>query len=198
VPKFYHDAYEQALFEVEPAAFSSELLRRMFVRSSSPLSEEADTRFLREVRGKAVSVLHYLADHAGCSHADIVAALKDEDEANTLGTSITRLVERYRMVDKLQPVFSGNKSRNARYYVADNFLQAWLSVAKPAREAARLKPIDKAIAPALRRLEILEGYAFENWCAKCNWRPPAKARATSSCRSYNSATGTALATWPRQ
>lgn len=161
VPKFYHDAYEQALFDVEPSAFSAELLRRMFIRSSSPLSEEADTWFLRELRGKAVSVLHYLADHAGCSHADIVAALKDEDESNALGTSITRLVERYRMVDKLQPVFSDSKSRNARYYVADNFLQAWLSVAKPAREAARLKPMDKAIAPALMRLETLEGYAFE-------------------------------------
>lgn len=161
VPKFYHDAYEQSLFEVEPTALPAELLRRMFIRSSSPLSEEADTWFLRELRGKAVSILHFLADHAGCSHADIVAALQDEDEANVLGTGIARLVERYRMVDKLQPVFSDSKSRNARYYVADNFLQAWLSVAKPAREAARLKPLDKAIAPALVRLETLEGHAFE-------------------------------------
>ncbi len=161
VPKFYHDAYEQALFDVDPREMPAELLRRMFVRSSSPLSEEADTWFLRELRGKAVSVLHFLADHAGCSHADIVAALKEEDESNALGTAITRLVERYRMVDKRQPVFSDSKSRNARYYVADNFLQAWLAVAKPARGAARLKPLEKAVAPALRRLETLEGTAFE-------------------------------------
>jgi len=78
-----------------------------------------------------------------------------------LGTLISRLVNNYRMVDKLQPVFSDSSSRNARYYVADNFLQAWLSVAKPAREAARLKPIDKALAPALKRLETLEGVSFE-------------------------------------
>lgn len=161
VPKFYHDAYEQELFAVAAPEMSSELLRRMFLRSSSPLSEEADTWFLRELRGKAVSILHFLADHAGCSHAEIVSALKDEDETHALGTHIARLVERYRMVDKLQPVFSESKSRNARYYVADNFLQAWLAVAKPAREAARLRPLDRAIAPALRRLETLEGFAFE-------------------------------------
>lgn len=161
VPKFYHDACEQDLYGVAPAQFSSELLRRMFMRSSSPLSEEADTWFLRELRGKAVSVLHYLADHAGCSHADIVAALKDDDEKNALGTHVARLVDRYRMVDKLQPVSSDSKSRNARYYIADNFLQAWLSVAKPARDEARLKPLDKVIPPALSRLQTLEGFAFE-------------------------------------
>jgi len=65
------------------------------------------------------------------------------------------------MVDKLQPVFSDSKSRNARYYITDNFLNAWLAVAKPAREAARLKPMEKALVPALRRLETLEGFAFE-------------------------------------
>lgn len=160
VPKFYHDAYEQELFRVADDGFSSELLRRMFMRSSSPLSEEADTWFLRELRGKAVSVLHFLADNAGCGHAEIVAALAD-DEKNALGTHIARLVDRYKMVDKLQPVFSDSKSRNARYYIADNFLQAWLAVAKPAREEARLKPLEKVIEPALRRLETLEGYAFE-------------------------------------
>lgn len=65
------------------------------------------------------------------------------------------------MVDKLHPVFSDSKSRNARYYIADNFLKAWLAIAKPAREAARLKPADKALDPALRRLETLEDTAFE-------------------------------------
>jgi len=161
VPKFYHDAYEQELFGVAAADFSSELLLRMFIRSSSPLSEEADTWFLRELRGKAVSVLRFLADHAGCGHAEIVAALTDDEEKHALGTNIARLVDRYKMVDKLQPVFSDSKSRNARYYIADNFLQAWLAVAKPAREEARLKPMAKVIPSALRRLETLEGVAFE-------------------------------------
>lgn len=161
VPKFYHDAFQQGIFNAPAGEFSSELLTRMFLRGSSPLSEEADTWFLRELRGRSVSILHYLADHAGCTHAGLVAALNDPQDATPLGTHISRLVNGYGMVDKLSPVFADSKSRNARYYIADNFLQAWLAVAKPAREAARLKPLDKVLAPAMRRLETLEGFAFE-------------------------------------
>jgi hypothetical protein len=161
VPKFYHDAFEQRLFEVPAQDFARELLIRMFLRGSSPLSEEADTWFLRELRGRAVSILHYLADHPGCNHAELVSALNDPHDRTPMGTHIARLVNGYGMVDKLQPVFSDSKSRNSRYYITDNFLKAWLAVAKPAREAARLKPIDKALVPALCRLETLEGFAFE-------------------------------------
>ena len=161
VPKFYHDAYEQQLFTVAPDVFGPELLTRMFVRSSSPLAEEADTWFLRELRGKAVSVLHYLADHTGCNHKEMLAALNDAHDATPVATVISRLVNNYHMVDRLQPVFSDSKSRNARYYIADNFLQAWLAVAKPAREAARMRPLEKALALASPRLETLEGASFE-------------------------------------
>ena len=161
VPKFYHDAFEQDLFKVAPQSFSGELMTRMFLRGSSPLAEEADTWFLRELRGRSVSILHYLADNPGCTHANLVAALNDAKDMTPLGTHLSRLVKSYGMVDKLQPVFSNSKSRNARYYIADNFLQAWLGVAKPAREAARLKPLDRALVPALARLQTLEGFAFE-------------------------------------
>jgi hypothetical protein len=161
VPKFYHDAFEQHLFEVAPQDLSRELLVRMFLRGSSPLSEEADTWFLRELRGRSVSILHYLADHHDCNHAELVSALNDPHDRTPLGTHITRLVSGYGMVDGLHPIFSNSKSRNARYYITDNFLKAWLAVAKPAREAARLKPVEKVLVPALRRLETLEGAAFE-------------------------------------
>lgn len=166
VPKFYHDAYVQGLFQVPAPLFTEELLKVMFLSSSSPLSEEADTWFLRELRGKAVSVLHYLSEHPGCSHGDLVAALNDPSEPSALGSILLRLVNNYRMVDKLHPIFSESKSRNARYYIADNFLQAWLAVAKPAREAARLKPMDKAVLLAIPRLHGLEGFAFEKLIRK--------------------------------
>lgn len=161
VPKFYHDAYEQDLFSVPPDEFAKELLTRLFMRGSSPLSEEADTWFLRELRGKAVSILHYLADHPGCSHGDLLAALNEEGDAGALGTHLARLVQNYQMVDRLLPVFSNSNSRNARYYITDNFLEAWLAVAKPARETARLKPMEKVLTAALPRLYGLEGFAFE-------------------------------------
>ncbi len=76
VPKFYHDAYVQGLYEVGPERFSEELLTRMFMSSSSPLSEEADTWFLRELRGKGVSVLHYLSEHPGCSHGESTTQMR--------------------------------------------------------------------------------------------------------------------------
>lgn len=161
VPKFYHDAYVQDLFSVHPEHFAEQLLTRMFVRSSSPLSEEADTWFLRELRGKAVAVLHYLADHSGCTNGELVASLNDPHDSQPVTTVIGRLVSNYGMVDKLQPVFSESKSRNARYYIADNFLRAWLSVAKPAREAARIRPVEKALTAAMPRLRTLEGASFE-------------------------------------
>lgn len=161
VPKFYHDAFGQGLFEAPFGDFARELLKRMFLRRSSPLSEEADTWLLRDIRGRALSILHYLAEHPGCNHAELVNALNGPDDGTPLGTHITRLVDGYGMVEKLQPVFSDSKSRKARYYIADNFLNAWLEVVEPARNAARLMPAEKVLAPALRRLETREGFAFE-------------------------------------
>lgn len=166
VPKFYHDAYVQDLFQVPPEQFSEELLRRMYLNNSSPLADEADTWFLRELKGKSVSILHFLSEHPGCSHGDLTAALTDPSEPKGLGTSIVRLVKSYGMVDLLLPIFAESKSRNARYYLVDNFLQAWLAVAKPARETARLRPMEKAISLAMPRLQALEGFAFEKLIRK--------------------------------
>jgi hypothetical protein len=161
VPKFYNDAFEQDLYSAQVDRFSAELLARMFLRGSSPLAEEADTWFLRELRGRVVSILHYLAEHPGCSNAELTGALNDKNDRTPLATYLAVLVNKYQMIDRRNPVFSDSKSRNARYYISDNFLQAWLMVAKPARLAARLKRTERVIEPALRRLETLEGTTFE-------------------------------------
>jgi uncharacterized protein len=166
VPKFYHDAYVQGLYEVGPEQFSEQLLSRMFMGSSSPLSEEADTWFLRELRGKGVSILNYLSGHPGSTHGDLTGALKDPHDSSGLQAAIARLVNSYMMVDKRLPVFAESNSRSARYYVADNFLQAWLAVAKPARETARLRPVERALTLAMPRLQTLEGHMFEKLIRK--------------------------------
>ena len=163
VPKFYRDAYDQGLFTVSAPTFCEELLTRMFLREGSPLAEEADTSFLREVRGKMLAILNYLSEHAGCGHGDIIAALNKDDDATPLGTHISRLVDSYRMVDKRLPVFSDSKSRNARYYITDNFLQGWLSVVRPARDAARIRPLAQVMKLAMPRSYVHEGDAFEKW-----------------------------------
>ena len=133
----------------------------MFLRSSSPLSEEADTWFLRELRGRYLSMLTFLAEHPGCANGDLLAGVGPSEEKTQISTYLAKLVSGYEMISKLNPVFSDGKSRNARYYIADNFLQAWLSVAKPAREAARMRPIAKALELARPRLFGAEGFAFE-------------------------------------
>lgn len=166
VPKFYHDAFEQDLYLAKPDVFADELLTKMFLKSSSPLSEEADTWFLRELRGRSLSMLTYLADHAGCSNGELLAGVGAPEEKTQISAYLTKLVSNYEMISKLNPVFSDGKSRNARYYIADNFLQAWLAVAKPAREAARMKPINKALDLARPRLMGLEGFAFEKLIRK--------------------------------
>ena len=166
VPKFYHDAYEQDLYKVDAQKFSDELLTRMFLHSSCPLSEEADTWFLRELRGRALSMLTYLADHAGCGNGELLAGVGSPQEKTQVSAYLVKLVHSYEMIAKLNPVFSDDKSRNARYYIADNFLQAWLAVAKPAREAARMKPLGKALDLARPRLYGVEGFAFEKLIRK--------------------------------
>ena len=121
VPKFYRDAFDQGLFSVSRDNFAQALLERMFLKEGSPLAEEADTSFLREVKGKMLSILNYLAQNPGCGNGDVIAAVNREDDMTPLGTHIRRLVENYQMVDKRQPVFSDSNSRNAWYYVTDSF-----------------------------------------------------------------------------
>ena len=166
VPKFYHDAFEQDIFQVAPEKFSDALLTKMFIHSSSPLSEEADTWFLRELRGRHLAILTFLAQHPGCGHGDLLSGVGAPDEKTQIGAYLTKMVQNYEMIIKLNPVFSDGKSRNARYYIADNFLQAWLSVAKPAREAARMKPLERTLNLARPRLESVEGFAFEKLIRK--------------------------------
>lgn len=163
VPKFYRDCYEQGLFDVAPADCQSELLRRMFLMSSSPLTEEADTWFLREIRGRGVSILNFLAQNPGCTNGEVNAAFagKGEKDKTVLAAYLGTLVNQWSLVERQLPVFSDSTSRNARYYIADNFLQGWLAVAKPARDVVRLKPMERAIEYALPRMNTHEGHAFE-------------------------------------
>ncbi|HTY49255.1 MAG TPA: hypothetical protein VMB48_06155, partial [Steroidobacteraceae bacterium] len=170
VPKYYHDAHENGLFDVPPSQLPAELLTRLFIRSGAPLSDEADTTFLRELRGRVVSILHHLARCPGSTFSELEAALKppvSEPKDNNIGAFLGRLVNDYAMVEKLNPIFSKDgKGRNARYYISDNFLQAWLNVARHAQDLARLKPLARALPSAITRLETLEGISLERLIRK--------------------------------
>lgn len=72
VPKFYRDCFEQDALLCP----REELIRRMFLRSSSPLRTEADNWFLSELRGRYDVVLKYVARNPGCSHSELVDHVK--------------------------------------------------------------------------------------------------------------------------
>lgn len=162
VPKYYRDAYGQGLFDARPAELRNDLLTRLFLNEGSPLSEEADTSFLREMRGQLLSIINFVADHPGTGHNELVSTLQSATEtSHSMGAQLKKLVEDYRMIERRQPVFSDSRSRNARYYVTDNFLQAWIAVVRHARDAARMQPLERVLEKAKLRSETLEGIAFE-------------------------------------
>ncbi len=140
VPKFYRDAYEQGVLDAERRT----LLSRLFFFSSSPLRNEADNWFLRELRGRYDMVLQYLSTHPGCSNSDIEAALSalsGPGEARQVGGYLKILSERYGMIERRLPIFSPAKARSGRYYIRDNFLRAWLSALQRPVSAAAFRPL---------------------------------------------------------
>lgn len=161
VPKFYRDAYEQGVLDAD----RSTLLRSLFFSSSSPLRNEADNWFLRELRGRYDMVLQFLAKHPGCTNADIEAAmasLSGPGDARQVGGYLKILSDRYRMIERRLPIFSPTKARSGRYYIRDNFLRAWLSALQRPVSAVAFRPVDGLIAQADARLADVEGYALED------------------------------------
>lgn len=161
VPKFYRDAYEQDVLDADRRS----LLSSLFFFSSSPLRNEADNWFLRELRGRYDMVLQYLAKHPGCTNADIEAAmvaLSGPGEVRQVGGYLKILSERYRMIERRLPIFSPARARSGRYYIRDNFLRAWLSALQRPVSAVAFRPLDTLITQADQRLAEVEGHALED------------------------------------
>ncbi|WP_126148346.1 ATP-binding protein [Synechococcus elongatus] len=164
VPKFYRDCYEQGVI----AADRRQLLERMFFSSSSPLRTEADTWFLRELRGRYDLVLKYIARNPGCTHADIVAHVQavEPDRAHQITAYLKVLDERYAMLERLQPIFAKPSARKGRFYIRDNFLRAWLAALAVPTASISFRPLDQLISQANERLQQAEGYGLERLVAQ--------------------------------
>lgn len=162
VPKFYRDCFDQGVLK-PIASYRSETLRTMFFEGSSPLRDEADNWFLRELRGRYDTVLTLLARLGPLSHGQLRAEYDRTGPAqeNQLAGYLKVLIEKYGMVEKLQPILSSDKQRNARYVITDNFLSAWLAAIQRNVRLARIRPIEEAVAKADVSLQTHEGYAFE-------------------------------------
>lgn len=160
VPKFYRDAFEQGVL----AGDRREVLERLFFNSSSPLRNEADNWFLRELRGRYDMVLQYVANHPGCSNADLEAALKSAPEgaSGQIATYLQTLSKRYRMIERRLPIFASKRARSGRYYIRDNFLRAWLSALQRPVSAVAFRPLEILLDQADEQLATIEGYALED------------------------------------
>jgi uncharacterized protein len=161
VPKFYRDCFDQGV--LHPATDRQQTLRKMFFEGSSPLKDEADNWFLRELRGRYDTILTLLARGGPLSHGQL---RHEYDRAGPGGEKqltsyLNMLIDKYGMVDRLRPILSGEKQRNARYVITDNFLSAWLAAIQRNVRLARIRPIDEAVRKADTALMTHEGFAFE-------------------------------------
>ena len=159
VPKFYRDCFEERVL----SAGRREVLDRILFTSSAPLRTEAENWFLRELRGRYDIVLKFMARHPGCSHADIQSHTDtiSPEAKEHVATYLKILEARYAMIERLPPVFAEKKERRNRYYIADNFLRAWLAALAQPISALSFRPKDELIAEADQRLEVTEGHALE-------------------------------------
>ena len=159
VPKFYRDCYEQGVLGSDRET----LLRRIFFESSSPLRTEAENWFLKELRGRYDVVLKFIARHSGCTHADLQQYVRqiNGERSEQVGGYLSLLVDRYRLIEKQLPIFAKPTARRTRYYLADNFLRAWLAALASPVAALNFRPVNELIATANQRLFDVEGEAFE-------------------------------------
>lgn len=163
VPKFYRDCFEQGVLD----APRQDLLEAMFFRSSSPLRHEADNWFLKELRGRYDLVLKFVATHPGCTNGEIDAYARtaDSDGDRQVGSYIKILRERFRMIERLRPIFAKPTSRNGRFYVTDNFLRSWLAALQTTTAAVNFRPVGRLVEEADRRLMQAEGHGLERLVA---------------------------------
>ena len=163
VPKFYRDCYEQDVLAKDRRM----LLRRMFFTSSSPLRNEADNWFLRELRGRYDLVLKFVARHPGCTNGDLDdhARSVDPSSGKQVGGYIKVLRERYGMIERLQPIFARPTQKNGRFYIRDNFLRSWLAALAMPAASVNFRPVDALVEEADRRLAEAEGHGLERLVA---------------------------------
>jgi AAA+ ATPase superfamily predicted ATPase len=162
VPKFYRDCFDHEML-ISSETYRSDTLRRMFFEGASPLKDEAENWFLRELRGRYDSVLKLVARMGPCSHGQLKSEYdrtgpKDD---NQLGGYLQTLIEKYQIIERVYPIFAADNSRKARYRITDNFLTAWLFSLARNLQLARIRPILEVIDRTDESLATHEGHAFE-------------------------------------
>lgn len=159
VPKYYKDAHDYGVLEMPTEGFLDAALARMFLDKGSAVRVEADTWLLKELKGRNLAIVDFIARNPGKYSGDIVAGVAAQGE--NLRVNLGHLVDRFKVVTHLQPIFAGTGSRSSRYYLADNFTQAWFAFGKPLVGLGELAAPDRALAQVRPTVFVHEGYSFE-------------------------------------
>ncbi len=160
VPKFYQDCFEQRLLG-QTDDYRQTTILRLFFEGASPLRDEAANWFLNELRGRYDSVLKLLARMGPCSLGQLRNEYTQVGGGDELSAYLRVLVDRFGMVEKLQPISAIPKMRRGRYVISDNFLSAWLNAIGRNVQMARVQPVHKPLARTDMMLATHEGTVFE-------------------------------------
>ena len=163
IPKYWQDAWEFGVLRAE----RREALRLLFFEGAAPLREEGRGWLLGELRGRYDLFLRYVAEHPGCSRADIIA---HADQVKGYGDGqpgfyLRALEERFGLVQRRNASFVAPGSRQGRYHISDNFLQSWLGALADPLALLGMRPTADLLAFADERLATIEGAVLEQLCA---------------------------------
>jgi AAA+ ATPase superfamily predicted ATPase len=163
VHKFYRDCFEQGVL----AASRQELLSRIFFSSSSPLKNEAENWFLKELHGRYDVILKFVARNPGCSHAELAEHVRQvsPDTSEQVGGYLQGLIDKYGLIERRLPVFAKPTARRGRYYLTDNFLRSWLSALAGPASMVSFRPLPDVVSLADQRMRDVEGPVFEKLVA---------------------------------
>jgi hypothetical protein len=104
-----------------------------------------------------------VARHGVSQHNELISHIHElsGESSEQVSGYLQVLIERYGLIEKKLPIFAAPRARRTRYYLADNFLKAWLAGLANCVAALNFRPMDELIADADERLCDVEGSGLE-------------------------------------
>ena len=112
-------------------------------------------------------ILKFVARHPGLPKKDLEERIRRASGENPeqVGHYLNGLHEKYRLIERKQPLFALSGGRKGRYCLTDNFLQAWLAALANQVAARQFRPVDKLVEESDARLCDVEVHALEKLVA---------------------------------
>ena len=160
VPKYWRHCFEEGLGARggDWRSWARDLCSVLFFEPDAALGEEGDILLGPEIRPPARAVLQAIAERGRVTRPGIAGAAPGVRDP---GAQLRVLADGMGLLRREAPFATGPRLRDERYVVADPFLRAWLTVLRPVRDLARMRPNSLVAEDLTDRLAVLEGGAFE-------------------------------------